>query len=426
MEKHWSLVSFSIGNNQLTDLDEAAKYLRHFKNLRMLNMQGNPLSKISNYQTIILAHCRNLRYLDYFLMDSATIEAAVSACREELMALEEAEKKDIEESEAAKALQQEETRMGQANMAGLLTLFEELMAEDPESRTVSQFLEFSEFSALREAVDKYKTRFAEIVDEMKEKMFTQQSKKTAEIDEFQRTLKAAKFEADQTCKAMMRSFEKEKKKCSSNPNATSEEWLRLRDQLETLQEDLMEIEVDMSEAFSENHDGIVAEFNRQFKDHTEQTIEVIIFFCNKLREEEKIYYGEISEIFTKLIEQRHADNQAAQAAGGGDLKEGGETKANPADSTRLNDDGYKSALALLENKDDVHKLLSEGHDAHVQKLYAKEEAYVAAEKQQLDELQQELSRKEKDRNRSKVCEINMYVSLMLQDIAAALDNLRDS
>lgn len=75
MDKLVNLQVFSIGNNQIADL-ESLVYLTRFENLRVLNASGNPVAKHQDYRNFVLAHMRDLKYLDYRLID----EESVSSC----------------------------------------------------------------------------------------------------------------------------------------------------------------------------------------------------------------------------------------------------------------------------------------------------------------------------------------------------------
>ncbi|XP_025042163.1 dynein regulatory complex subunit 3 isoform X3 [Pelodiscus sinensis] len=66
---------FSIGNNNITALENVV-YLRKFKNLRTLNLTGNPLCENEQYSMFIAAHLPDLVYLDFRLVDENTREVA--------------------------------------------------------------------------------------------------------------------------------------------------------------------------------------------------------------------------------------------------------------------------------------------------------------------------------------------------------------
>uniref|UniRef100_A0A8C9TD26 Dynein regulatory complex subunit 3 n=1 Tax=Scleropages formosus TaxID=113540 RepID=A0A8C9TD26_SCLFO len=82
MDSLQKLHVLSLGNNLLRDLDNVV-YLRKFKNLRTLNLAGNPLCKESNYKVFIAAHFPELVYLDFRILDKQTVSSLTFAqCRD--------------------------------------------------------------------------------------------------------------------------------------------------------------------------------------------------------------------------------------------------------------------------------------------------------------------------------------------------------
>ncbi|CAM4411602.1 unnamed protein product [Leuciscus chuanchicus] len=54
----------SIGNNSIAQLDNVL-YLKQFKNLRTLNLAGNPICDEEDFKTFVTAKLPDLVYLDY-------------------------------------------------------------------------------------------------------------------------------------------------------------------------------------------------------------------------------------------------------------------------------------------------------------------------------------------------------------------------
>ena len=72
----------------------------------VLNALGNPLSKLGNYKNYTIAHLRNLKYLDYRLVEEDALEAAKAQYIDRIMALEEEEKLSTAKAEEAKRLEE--------------------------------------------------------------------------------------------------------------------------------------------------------------------------------------------------------------------------------------------------------------------------------------------------------------------------------
>jgi hypothetical protein len=77
----------SVGQNQISDYQEAIEYLYGMKNkLQVLKMADNPFykNKEAEYRQYAIAFLGNLKYLDYELIDEETREKALEKHKEEL------------------------------------------------------------------------------------------------------------------------------------------------------------------------------------------------------------------------------------------------------------------------------------------------------------------------------------------------------
>ncbi|NXC07787.1 DRC3 protein, partial [Orthonyx spaldingii] len=72
MDTLQELQIFSIGKNNLTILEDVV-YLRRFKNLRALNLSGNPFCSKEHYTLFVTAHLPSLVYLDFKLVRDSTV-----------------------------------------------------------------------------------------------------------------------------------------------------------------------------------------------------------------------------------------------------------------------------------------------------------------------------------------------------------------
>ncbi|NWV82046.1 DRC3 protein, partial [Dasyornis broadbenti] len=63
---------FSIGKNNLTILEDVI-YFRRFKNLRTLNLSGNPFCNDEHYTLFVVAHLPSLVYLDFKLVRDSMV-----------------------------------------------------------------------------------------------------------------------------------------------------------------------------------------------------------------------------------------------------------------------------------------------------------------------------------------------------------------
>ena len=125
------------GNNHLNKLDRML-YLRQFNHLELVNLAGNPICRESNYQSYLLSHVKNLKYLDYTRVKVADVAAAVEQHQDEMLDLKEKEDVVEEEEKIAAAAALEDELMRQANLQGVDAFFDNLVKGDPDWLKLSQ------------------------------------------------------------------------------------------------------------------------------------------------------------------------------------------------------------------------------------------------------------------------------------------------
>jgi len=156
-------------------------------------------------------------------------------------------------------------------------------------------------------IDKYRAKFTEKKEEFKATMFECMRTKDNEIEELQSTMQKSQYETNASSKALLKDFEKRKKDIIHNVKemtADSEEedlhQLDLLDQeLDNLAEQLIEVEVNQSEAFWE----IIEEFIPNYKE-LDCTSKIQNFF-KKLKKIEEKYSIELRD---RLLDQTTAAN----------------------------------------------------------------------------------------------------------------------
>ncbi|NWI79977.1 DRC3 protein, partial [Dryoscopus gambensis] len=72
MDTLQELQIFSVGKNNLTILEDVV-YLRKLKNLRTLNLSGNPFCNTEHYTLFVVAHLPSLVYLDFKLVRDSMV-----------------------------------------------------------------------------------------------------------------------------------------------------------------------------------------------------------------------------------------------------------------------------------------------------------------------------------------------------------------
>ncbi|XP_014058431.1 dynein regulatory complex subunit 3-like isoform X2 [Salmo salar] len=134
MDTLLNLHVLSIGNNFLAQLENVI-YLRKFKNLRTLNLAGNPICKEDRYKIFVAAYLPELVYLDFRLLDEQTREQAFGKYQ---YAIKEMRHNEAQERRAmdARQEQEDELQLHRDAFVELLNgpyLFDSMYADDAEA-----------------------------------------------------------------------------------------------------------------------------------------------------------------------------------------------------------------------------------------------------------------------------------------------------
>ena len=77
----------SMANNEIASTDELTQ-LRDFPKLRVVNFQNNPVTNDAEYQPVLLAFLKYLKYLDFRLVDEQKVRLAKDQYFSDLQALQ--------------------------------------------------------------------------------------------------------------------------------------------------------------------------------------------------------------------------------------------------------------------------------------------------------------------------------------------------
>lgn len=400
MDKLVHLNCFSVGNNELGRLDNIL-YLRRFGNLRMVTLTGNPVCKDPEYRSYVLAHLKHLKYLDYRLVDPAQVLSAREQYQEELLDLEDSEKKNDEEADQKSKTDEEKSKLASANLSGVPTLFDDMLRDDPEANTIHAFMYIQ-----REPLEKLRALFVELVDEFKVFMFSQHKKRVKEREDFEYVVAQLKTESEEVGKKMVKEFEQQKKRVltrlrdrvdeddddsGSGSSAAEQMFNKLRDENENLCERLLEQEMELVEQFEE----IIGEYGRVAGELAAQSLDQIATVFSKIRDEDRGMREQFLQAVAKELERL----ATALATGDGDP---------PSDIP-------ERARQMLEEKEPTMNSIGASGEFRDSRIDGKEEELVQREKTLLKEATLVAGEREHSRNRGRVAEIWAYIARNRQE-----------
>lgn len=361
----------SLGNNAIKDL-EYTMYLRRFNKLRMVNLAGNPICKDPEYRSYVLSHIKNLRYLDYRLVDEAAINTAKEQYQDEMLEIEEKEAAE----EAREKLEAEKAShlalMEEANLEGVETLFEDMLRDDPEHAKLSIVPD------LQIGLADFREAFNVNTEEFRTLILDQHEKKKAEHTEWLATVHKATGAKDAEARNLVMEFERTKKvtfrELKEDPGQTEVRLEPLRMHNEDLQDRLLGLEMQTVEILNE----LCGEFDRNYSEIVDENVGHINNYFGVIRDQENVYFESLQEAAGKLLEQFLA----------GELDEAGD-----------------NVRAILQDKDTFLNAMQASHDAHTSKIDALEDKRVNEEKRRGNALVAQKREWEAKRNRERISEI---------------------
>ncbi|XP_058805797.1 dynein regulatory complex subunit 3-like [Phymastichus coffea] len=159
-----SLTILSLGKNNIFDLDHVL-YLRQFKELRSLQMAGNPCTERSGYKCYLMAFAPQLVYYGYKMITDKEREDANEKHRRALSNMQEAEMKKQKELETAE-LAHRKVEQQSASYVEYLDedcLFLQMFIDDDEGRKLAELTQDTKV-----AYEQYRQTFSEICHQLYE------------------------------------------------------------------------------------------------------------------------------------------------------------------------------------------------------------------------------------------------------------------
>lgn len=395
LEALTALTVLSMGNNKI-DVLENLIYLRQFKGLRLINFAGNPISKKPDYRPYILSHIKNLKYLDYRLVNKDQVTAAREQYQDEMLELEEKEEQEEAKEKGDSEKRVHNALMAEANMPGVEDLFENMLKEDPEFSKL-RYIPSKDQPQLTDGIGEFRDKFTQFTDEFKTVMLEQHEKKTRERRIWDEVKDMALSSKDGEAQALITAFDKLKKhtfRGLHEPENLSSAEANLRDLHEKnaeLHDKLMEFEMQIVDIVAD----LVQEFDRNYSE---------IVDVNK---------GHISSYFTQIreLEDAYFESTTANAM----------SLLEKFASGELDDVVSEEARAVLQDKDTLLNAIQASHDAHTTKIDGLEDKLGNGEVKRLNDLIAGLKQWESKRNRDRVAEIHALHGRNRDDVDKVLE-----
>ncbi|XP_010197583.1 dynein regulatory complex subunit 3 [Colius striatus] len=300
MDTLQELQIFSIGKNNLSTLEDVT-YLRRFKNLRTLNLMGNPLCENERYTLFVVAHLPDLVYLDFKLVSDTTREAAVLEYRDltEPLQREAAQAQaQLEEKEA----KQKELEYHKAAFVEYLNgsfLFDSMYADDAEAAKLAYL------PGVGDLLQEYRKEFVSVCENLFNYGLKEYEKREAEVSDFYEGLHQALTANQQECRKIILDFEnRNKTKLDEIHNASTydiaeSKQAEYREDIFQLSEALMTLEMLIADQLEE----LIEDFKRNIAVIVSTFIENVKGIMTQCQDLENLYHEKLLEIAITTLEK---------------------------------------------------------------------------------------------------------------------------
>nr|XP_033500180.1 dynein regulatory complex subunit 3 [Epinephelus lanceolatus] len=338
---------FFIANNHLRQLDNVL-YLRGFKNLRSINLCGNPVSKEDEYKFFMAAHFPNLMYLDSKSLDEKTKNEASIKYRSVLfkMKLEELQKQEATEAEQR---QEAEVKLHTDAFVEFLNgshLFKSMIKDDPEAETLRCVPEVAQL------LQTFEQQMVKLCMQLFEFGLAEHKRRETEVTSFFSGQNKAVTYYQGIASQILANFEQQHRERTEELQQLSDlDLLKVKmdqcnDEIDLLCNSLMELEFEMAgelENIIKLLDTTISDMVCNFS----ETAQEIFVQCRDL---EDSYYEKVREVAVATLESVAKDN--------------------------VDEDLPDDVKMLFTDKHTVMDALATGHDNHLLKINDRETQLV--------------------------------------------------
>ncbi|KAM6379432.1 dynein regulatory complex subunit 3 [Pluvialis apricaria] len=387
MDTLQELQIFSIGKNNLTTLEDVI-YLRRFKNLRTLNLMGNPLCDDEQYTLFVVAHLPDLVYLDFKLVSDTTREVAVLKYQDLIEPLEREEAQALAQLEEKQAKQKELEYHKTAFVEYLngSFLFDSMYAEDTEAAKLAYL------PGVGDLQQAYRKEFVSVCENLFNYGLKEYEKREAEVSDFYESLHEALTANQQEGRKIILDFEnRNKRRLDEIHNASS------YDIAESKRAEYKEDILQLSEAL--------------------MTLEMLI--ADQLEELIKDFKGNIAVIASSFIENvkelmsqcRDLENHHHEK-----LLEISITTLEKSIKNELDEDLPADVRMLLVDKNTIVNAVNASHGIRLLKIDKRESDILSNTYRWQTSVTEKAVQNEIDRNRDRIREIIQYIDNLQEEL----------
>ncbi|XP_009284731.1 dynein regulatory complex subunit 3 [Aptenodytes patagonicus] len=387
MDTLQELQIFSIGKNNLTTLEDVI-YLRRFKNLRTLNLAGNPLCDDEQYTLFVVAHFPDLVYLDFKLVSDTTREVAVLKYQDltEPLECEEARALAQLEEEQAKQKELEYHKTAFVEYLNGSFLFDSMYAGDTEAAKLAYL------PGAGDLLQAYRKEFVSVCENLFNYGLKEYEKREAEVSDFYESLHEALTANQQEGRKIILDFEnRNQRRLDEIHNARSydiaeSKRAKYKEDILQLSEALMTLEMLIADQLEE----LIKDFKRNIAVIASTFIENVKGMMTQCRDLENRYHEKLLEISITTLEK--------------------------SVKNELDEDLPADVRMLLVDKNTIVNAVNVSHGIRLLKIDKRESDILSNTYRWQASVTEKAFQNEIDRNRDRVKEIVQYIDNLQEEL----------
>ncbi|XP_075371338.1 dynein regulatory complex subunit 3 [Mycteria americana] len=387
MDTLQELQIFSVGKNNLTTLEDVI-YLRRFKNLRTLNLMGNPLCDDEQYMLFVVAHLPGLVYLDFKLVSDTTREVAVLKYQDLTEPLEREEARALAQLEEKQA-KQKELQYHKTAFVEYLNgsfLFDSMYAEDTEAAKLAYL------PGVGDLLQAYRKEFVSVCEKLFNYGLREHENREAEVSDFYESLHEALTANQQEGRRIILDFEnRNKRRLDEIHNASSydiaeSKRAEYKEDILQLSEALMTLEMLIADQLEE----LIKDFKRNIAVIASTFIENVKGMMNQCRDLENRHHEKLLEICITTLEK--------------------------SVKNELDEDLPADVRMLLVDKNTIVNTVNTSHGIRLLKIDKRESDILSNTYRWQASVTEKAFQNEIDRNRDRVKEIFQYIDNLQEEL----------
>ncbi|KAH8287866.1 hypothetical protein KR018_003600 [Drosophila ironensis] len=397
------LVILSIGNN-LIDTVEGIERLRFVSSLRVLNLEGNPISRTPNFplSLYVTAILPQLIYYEYVFIKSESREEAQKRFYRELREIEDKQEREILALDTESRERAEAERLASSFVEHLdgQQLYESFWRDDENGRILMLV-----GAPAQELCEEYANDVHEITQQIYRLGLARFGERDDEIRDFNVNLYEGQQELQAQGQTQIEEFLQYKDTMFDEIRLKWRDLDQRDEDLDVLQSQLDALTAQFEDAIHQTWQSLMAQelhlheavedstqnFNRRLSQLMSGFVELAQVFFRELRE----VCGHFADNMTEIVSQFISSNMFSN-----DL-----------------DEVPEELKQCFDNREAVINLVEGMLAAHTSRVEEREDRMVQRSAEFIDDMIRKLNNKEVERHRAKILEINAFMQMMTKALA---------